>query len=371
MHSHAIEHQTRKHVGLGRCLPAVLGTSVLPLILLAGCAAPAAEPSPRETRTVTLMTHDSFAISETALQEFEAATGAKLAVLESGDAGAALNKAILTKQAPLADVFFGVDNTFLARALEEGVFETYASPRLDSIPAEYRLDPGNRALPVDYGDVCINYDRDWFAAHSLDVPGSLEDLAEEEYRGLLVVENPFTSSPGLAFLLATVAHFGPDGFADYWGSLKSNGTVVVDGWETAYYTNFSASSGKGFQPMVVSYATSPAFEFLYADPPRDEPPTASLLGPEMCFRQIEFAGILAGTEQRDLAEKLVEFLLSRTFQEDIPLQMAMFPVNPDAVLPEAFLRFAPLPAEPAVLAPEEIAAHREEWMNVWKGVMLS
>jgi len=335
-------------------------------LFLAGCRITGwAEP-----RTITLMTHDSFAISESLLQAFEESAGATVIVIESGDAGAALNKAILTKQAPLADVFFGVDTTFLTRALQEEIFEPYESPMLSSIPAEFRLDPGNRALPVDFGDVCINYDRDWFSSHALAVPQTLEDLAQPEYEGLLVVENPFTSSPGLAFLLATVAHFGPENFTDYWKSLKDNKVQIADGWETAYYTNFSASSGKGPQPMVVSYATSPAFEFIYADPPRAEPPTASLTGPDMCFRQIEFAGILAGTRNRDLAEELLDFLLDRSFQEDIPLQMAMFPVNPQAGLPDAFAQFAPLPSQPAVLAPDEIAAHREEWMNLWKEIML-
>jgi thiamine transport system substrate-binding protein len=364
MHTHAPKNLIRRITG-GRMRSAIpVVASGLMLLLLPACRSSASG------RTVTLMTHDSFAISEAALKQFEDTSGAKLIVLESGDAGAALNKAILTKEAPLADVFYGVDNTFLSRALEEGIFEKYESPLLVEIPAEYRLDPGNRALPVDFGDVCINYDREWFTSQSLPIPQTLEALTLPEYKGLLAVENPYTSSPGLAFLLATVAHFGPDGFEDYWRALKANRTAVVDGWETAYYSNFSAASGKGPQPMVVSYASSPAFEFLYADPPRDEPPTASLTGPDMCFRQIEFAGILAGTGHRELAEKLVDFLLSIPFQEDIPLQMAVFPVNPQAALPDAFLRFAPLPGQPAALAPDEITAHREEWMQAWKEIML-
>jgi thiamine transport system substrate-binding protein len=362
MHSHTI-HQRRLNP-----LLSAAGTAapVLLFLLLTGCR----YLSPPGPRTITLMTHDSFAVSESVLQQFEQSTGAKLVVLKSGDAGAALNKAVLTKQAPLADVFYGVDNTFLSRALQENIFEVYDSPLLENIPAQYRLDPSNHALPVDYGDVCINYDKAWFSGNSLAVPQTLEDLAKPDYRGLLVVENPFTSSPGLAFLLATVAHFGPEGFREYWKSLKENGAAVVDGWETAYYTNFSGSTGRGPQPLVVSYATSPAFEFIYADPPRDEPPTGSLTGPDMCFRQIEFAGILAGTSNRDLAEKLVDFLLSVPFQEDIPLQMAVFPVNPGAALPEAFTKFAPAPERPATLPPDEIAAHREEWMDAWKEVML-
>src|SRR4029453_12550248 len=174
----------------------------------------------------------------------------KLVFLKSGDAGAALNKAILTKDAPLADVLFGVDNTFLSRALEGDIFEAYASPALSEIPKQFKIDPSNRALPVDYGDVCINYDQAYFADKNLAVPQSLEDLTKPEYKGLLVVEKPATSSTGLAFLLATVAHYG-DSFTQYWQSLKDNGVVVVDGWETAYYTNFSVSSGKGPQPIVV------------------------------------------------------------------------------------------------------------------------
>jgi ABC transporter substrate-binding protein (ThiB subfamily) len=192
---------------------------------------------------------------------------------------------VLSKDAPLADLFFGVDNTFLSRALEADIFEPYESPLLNKIPAEFRLDTSNRVLPVDYGDVCINYDKAYFSEKNLAVPQSLEDLTKPEYAGLLVVENPATSSPGLAFLLATVAHYG-DSFTDYWQALKENGVVVVDGWETAYYTNFSASSGRGPQPMVVSYGSSPAAEVVYAEKKLDDAPTASILGPDTCFRQI-------------------------------------------------------------------------------------
>jgi thiamine transport system substrate-binding protein len=374
MHSHEI----RRNIVSRRWKPespaGAVRAGILLLLILAGCRSESGSTTPAQTpagpATVTLMTHDSFAVSEEVLRQFEQSENITVAVLESGDAGAAVNKAVLTKEAPLADAFFGVDNTFLSRALQEGIFEAYDAPLLDSIPAEFRLDPENRALPVDYGEVCINYDKEWFSSHAVDVPQTLEELAQPEYEGLLVVENPYTSSPGLAFLLATVAHFGEDGYPAYWQELKDNRVQVVDGWETAYYTNFSGSSGKGAQPMVVSYLTSPAFEMIYADPPRPEPPTASLTGPGMCFRQIEFAGILAGTSNREAAERLMDFLLSRPFQEDIPLQMAMYPVDPEAKVPDAFLQFAAPSSRPATLAPDEIAAHREEWMSRWKEVML-
>ena len=149
--------------------------------------------------------------------------------------------------------------------------------------------------PIDYGDVCINYDKAYFANHNLAVPKVLADLTKPEYAGLLVVENPTTSSPGLAFMLATIAEYGPDGYLPYWQALKANGTVIANDWESAYYTNFSGSSGKGAQPMVVSYATSPAAEVIYAETKLTDAPTASLVGKNMCFRQIEFAGIVKGT----------------------------------------------------------------------------
>ena len=341
------------------------------LVLLSSCAPRATETSqPASPQTLTVMTHDSFAVSEEVVTAFEAANNVKVTFLQGGDAGSMLNKAILSKEAPLADVLFGVDNTFLSRALEADIFEPYASPALAAIPDPFKLDPSNRALPVDYGDVCINYDKKYFAEHALAVPQSLEDLTKPEYANLLVVENPATSSTGLAFLLATVAHFGEEGYLDYWRALKANGVVVVDGWETAYYTNFSASSGKGPQPMVVSYGTSPAAEVIYANPPIDDAPTASILGPDTCFRQIEFVGILKGTHNRALAEKFVDFMLSQPFQEDVPLQMFVYPVNPNAALPEAFVKYAQAPAQTAALPPADIAAHRDRWIQEWTDAVM-
>ena len=337
------------------------------LLLLAACS-PASKPGQPETLTV--VTHDSFSVSEKVIAAFEQENNARVVFLKSGDAGAALNKAILTKGAPLGDVFFGVDNTFLSRALEEDLFLPYTSPLLADIPAEFKLDGSNRATPVDYGDVCINYDIAWFESRGLKVPQTLEALADPAYKDLLVVENPATSSPGLAFLLATIAHFGEDGYLDYWQQLKDNGVVIANDWNSAYYTSFSGSSGKGSQPMVVSYASSPAAEVIFADPPRPDAPTASVTGKYTCFRQVEFAGILKGTKHELLAGKFIDFLLSRSFQEDTPLQMFMYPVDPQAKLPEEFTRFARTSSEPAKMDPQMIASNRDEWIRAWSQVML-
>jgi thiamine transport system substrate-binding protein len=334
-------------------------------IVLAGCAA-----APKGPVTLTVLTHDSFAATTAVVAAFEKANNARVVFLKSGDAGAALNKAILTRDAPLADVFYGVDNTFLSRALSSGIYQPYASPLLAQISAQFKLDPQNRVLPVDYADVCINYDKAYFGLHNLPVPLTLEDLEKPAYKGMLVIENPATSSPGLAFLLATIKHFGVNGYLDYWKSLRANGVVVVDGWETAYYTNFSASSGHGPQPLVISYASSPAAEVVFATTPLTDSPIGSVLGAGTCFRQIEFVGILKGTRQLGLAKKFADFMLGQQFQEDMPLQMYVYPVNPAAKLPDVFIKYNQVPAQPAVLDPLLIASNRDQWIQAWTQAVL-
>ena len=320
--------------------------------------------------TLTVLVHDSFAVSESLVNEFQQANNIQLSFVKGGDVGAAVNRAVLSKASPLADVFYGVDSTFLSRVLEEDLFEPFETPILGEIPDEFKLDDQNRALPVDYGDVCINYDKAYFADNNLAVPGSLEDLLKSEYRGLLVVENPATSSPGLAFLMATVAQFGADGYLEYWQGLVENEVVVANDWETAYYTNFSGSSGRGPQSRVVSYVSSPAAEVVFAATPLDEAPTASIVAPGTCYRQIEFVGILKGTQNRAAAEKFVEFMLDKAFQEDMPLQMFVYPVNRNAQLPEPFVKWAQAAQQPAQLPPDKIAANRQQWIQSWTDTVL-
>ena len=336
--------------------------------LFAACAP---KPSTGEVRTLTVMTHDSFAVSEELITQFENEHNINISFIRSGDTGSALNRAILTKENPLADVFYGVDNTFLARALKEEIFESYDSPLLAEIPDQFKIDQNNTALPVDYGDVCINYDKRYFTENNLSVPTSLEELTQPEYKGLLVTQNPATSSPGLAFLMATIAQFGEENYLEYWEALAENGLVVVSDWETAYYTNFSGSTGQGPQPMVVSYGSSPAAEVIFAESEITEAPTGSIIGPNTCFRQIEFVGILKGAINQDLAEIFIDFMLSVPFQEDIPMQMFVFPVNQNAALPQEFIEHVQIPAEPASLPFGLIEEHREAWIDAWMETVLN
>lgn len=327
-----------------------------------------AAPTEPEIQELAVMTHDSFAVSEGVVADYEDENNVDVQFLMAGDTGTALNQAILSKDNPLADVFYGVDNTFLSRALEEGIFEPYQSPLLPKIPARFQLDPDNRALPVDFGDVCLNYDRTYFEQRGLAPPADLDDLLDPAYKDLLVAENPATSSPGLAFLLATIGRYGQDGYLDYWQGLVANGLRVVNDWETAYYSEFTTHGGN--RPIVVSYGSSPPAEVYFAEQPPQQPPTAAVAADDTCFRQVEFVGILAGTEKREVAESWVDFMLSVPFQEDMPLNMFVFPVNEEASLPDVFEQHLAVPDETAEVSPEAIAANREDWIEAWTEAVL-
>lgn len=322
--------------------------------------------------SITLVTYDSFPEGDTSLNDalatFSDETGIEVEILVAGDTGTMLSKAELTAGNPEGDVMWGVDNTFLSRALEAGVFEPYESPTTaDLAPGLLELVPGNEATPVDFGDVCVNYDIAAFEESGLAVPESLDDLTQPDYADQLVVENPATSSPGLAFLLATISEYGAEGWQDYWTRLVDNGVAVVDGWSEAYYEQFSWAGG-GDRPMVVSYGTSPPAEVIFADPPRDDSPTGVI--ESTCFRQVEFAGVLAGTDHPTEAQMLIDFLASDTFQAELALNLFVYPANTTTELPQEFVDFAVVAAEPRGVDPAEITANRSAWIDEWTTLVL-
>jgi thiamine transport system substrate-binding protein len=324
-----------------------------------------------ESTTLRLVTHDSFSVSEEVLEAFQTETGITVEIVRLGDAGSLVNQSILTKENPLGDVLYGIDNTFLSRGLAADLFIPYESPLLKNVADDFKVDEEFRVTPVNFGDVCLNYDVAYFEENDLALPESLEDLTAPEYKGLLVVQNPATSSPGLAFLLATIEVFGEDGYLDYWTALVENEVLVVDDWTQAYYGEFTVpSAGEGTRPLVVSYASSPPAEVYFADPQPETAPTGSIVADETCFRQIEFAGILRGTENEAGAQQLIDFMLSEEFQSDLPLQMFVFPVNLEAELPEVFAEYAAIPENPVTLDIEEIEANREEWLQAWTETVL-
>jgi len=353
---------------VGRFAAAAMVTLVLATCSGERGETPPRSVSPSEPVAVTLITHDSFDVSKAVVRAFERESGIDLRILPAGDAGQLVNRAILTAGNPEGDVLFGVDDNLFPAAVDAGVFEPYESPRLGRVDDRFELDPTHAVTPVDHGDVCLNVDLGWFAERDLVPPAGLDDLIDPAYRELTVVENPATSTPGLAFVLATIAQFGDDGWQGYWQDLRANGVLVVDGWEQAYYGEFSgAGGGEGDRPIVVSYATSPVAEVVFAEEPLDEAPTATVT--ESCYRQVEFAGVLAGTEHPAEARRVIDFLLSRPFQEDVPLRMFVFPVADDAELPSEFERWSEEPEAPLELPPELVAVERDAWVQAWTDLM--
>jgi thiamine transport system substrate-binding protein len=346
-----------------RSLYAVVAAAVVAVSAVAGCGGGSSSDE------VVLVTHSSFVVSDDVRREFEESSGKKLTILQTGDAGEALTRALLTAGNPEGDVLFGVDSNLLTRALDGDLFEPYEPAGLERVDERYVLDPDHRVTPIDHGEVCLNYDRKWFEDRGIAPPESLEDLTDPRNRGLLVVQNPATSSPGLAFVLATIARFGEERWKEFWANLRRNDVLVTSGWEEAYNARFSgSSSGGGDRPIVVSYATSPPAEAIFRKPRPTEAPTAVLT--DSCFRQIELAGILRGTSNEEGARELIDFMLTKRFQEDVPLSMFVFPVDPEAELPPEFVRFAVVPESPLELPPEEIEANRDRWIKEWTATVL-
>jgi len=323
-----------------------------------------------EGTVLTVVTHDSFAVSSEVLDEFTAMTGVRVELLPSGDAGTMVNAAILTKDDPQGDLLFGIDENLLAPAFDAGLFQSFTASGLDDVPESYRVDDQHRVTPIDHGDVCVNFDRRWFAERTTPVPNDLRDLTDTRYRSTLAIEDPSSSTPGLSFLLATIAAFGGGddtganpAWLQYWRDLRANDVSVVDSWETAYYTSFSGSSGEGDRPLVVSYASSPPAEVVDPSIDVESSPTGAI--PSTCYRQIEFAGVLRGAKEPEAAAAFIEFMLMNPFQKDMPEQMYVYPVVTGTEIPEAFAKFTAPVDESLTLPYTEVAANRERWISQW------
>lgn len=322
-------------------------------VLLGGCA-PAVPPA----TSITVITHDSFALDRATIEQFSLETGLKVDFIAPGDVGTVVNQLVLTKDAPLADVVFGIDNTFASRAISAGVLAGYEAPGLPDAARELGAEVRPELTPIDYGDVCLNADTQWFKDRRLAVPQTLEDLLKPDYANLLVVPNPATSSPGLAFLVATIGAKGDPGYLAYWQQLKANGVKVVKGWTEAYTVEFSGSTGKGKRPLVLSYASSPAYE-----------PATEVLT-RTCFRQVEYAGVIAGARNPEGARKFIDFLLSTKVQAQIPEQMYMHPVDPGVELPPAWREHAAEVADPIDVPATVISANRDAWIKAWTAAVI-
>lgn len=314
-----------------------------------------------------VLTHDSFDLPKPLLERFEREAGVALRLVKGGDAGEMVNKLILTKARPIADVVYGIDNGLLPRVQRAGVLEPYDGPAARR-PSVVPLGAG--VVPVDYGFVTLNVDKAAFARTGLALPGSLQALAEPAYRGLLVVQNPATSSPGQAFLMATIAGLGEEAAFEWWARMRANGLKVAKGWTEAYYTEFSRNGGT--HPIVVSYASSPAAEVYYAKETLAEAPTANLFLRGGVFRQVEGVALVRGGNPavREAAGRFIEFLRSASVQEALQTTMWMYPAEPGVPLADVLRRHASPPAAADEPDPARMDAQAKAWVQRWSRTVL-
>lgn len=344
-----------------------LAVATAALVPLAGCSLLGDVDSGRaegDRDEVVLVTHESFALPEPLTTRFEQDTGYQLVLRASGDAGTLTNKLVLSAGNPQGDVAFGVDNTFASRALDKGVFAPYSADLPPGAEA-YALpgddaEGGPRLTPIDNGNVCVNIDTTWFAREGIAPPESFDDLVDPRYRDLFVLPGAASSSPGMAFLLATIAEYG-DGWQAYWARLMANDVKLTAGWSDAYEVDFTQGGGKGDRPIVLSYDSSPAFTVE-----GDHSTTRALL--DTCYRQVEYAGVLAGANNPDGAEAVIDWLLSPEVQAALPESMYVFPVAADTELPALWASHAIQPEEPLTLDPADIAEHRDQWLTEWSDI---
>jgi len=344
------------------------GTSALALatIALATTVACSSDDATKKDVTLTIVAYESFTPPEGIFDAFTNETGISVRIVAAGDAGEMIAKATLTAGNPEGDVMWGVDNTLLSRALDADVFDPYVSG-VDGLDPDLVATAADVVTPVDYGDVCVNYDVERLEQLGIDPPTSFDDLASPEYRGLLVTPSALTSSTGLAFLLGTIAD-DPDGWQQTWRDLRDNDVLVVGGWYEAYYTEFSRYGGE--RPLVVSYASSPPAEILFADPPLpDGSPAPTAVVASTCFRQIEYAGVLRGSKHVEEARALIDYLVSPIFQESMPESLFVFPANERATLSDTFTTYVQPVTDPLVMEPATIAASRDAWLEEWDAIV--
>ena len=352
---HALQACRRRWVG-GVAASLVWGWS--------GLASVAHAAAPVAPATLRVLTHASFDLPKPLLTEFEQTAGVKLSIVKAGDAGEMLNKLILTRAHPIADVVYGIDNVLVGKAMAADVLAPYTGPAATA-PSAASLPAA--LVPVDYGYVTLNADKAWFAQKGLALPATLQDLALPAYKNLLVVQHPATSSPGLSFLASTVAALGEEAAFDWWAQMRRNGVKVAKGWTEAYYTDFSKNGGK--RPLVVSYASSPAAEVFYSKTKLTAAPTVSLNLKGGVFQQVEGVALVKGGAQVEAAGRFIEFLRSAPVQQALQTTLWMLPATPGTAKAEA-MQHAPEPTAFDNPSPARMAQHSGAWVTRWTKVVL-
>jgi len=327
---------------------------MLAVLCLCFATLPAYAAGEKSSEKLVIYTYDSFAsewgLAPKVIPSFEKMSGIKVELISVGSSGQVLQRAMLEKDHPKADVVIGIDNNLLAKAKKAGVLSAYRSKGIDQVPEALRFDPEFQVTPYDYGYFAMIYDSEVVK----NPPKSLEDLTSDRFKKSVILMDPRTSGPGLGFLLWTVSAYGED-FSTYWTRLAPSILTITDSWSSGYglFTN-------GEAPVVLSYSSSPVYHVAFEKTDRYKAAAFE----EGHYMQIEGAGILKGAPHRKAAEAFIDFMLSETFQKEIALTNIMFPVSSATVLPESFSH-AVKPEKNLQLSPVEIMKESEGWIATW------
>jgi len=334
-----------------------------------------AVPIQESDGVLDILTYDASGLSDELLSDFTATTGYEINLIKTGDVGSILNIMAQTKDAPQADLMLGLDNTFLAQAIQMGLLQSHMSNHgelLDSVKISYS---GGLATPFDHGYVCLNYDSAVVDGVNMSVPTSLWNLTEEEWKGKVAIPSPLSSSPGRAFLTATVDYFANDvdngtDYTDWWYEMEGNDLIITSGWSEAYETHYSGGYGPwtdghiGDANIVVSYCHSPGVEAFFGG---NYTNSVALNLPRASFHQVEYTGIIAGAGDAQAAAAFIDYLLSEEVNANMPTQNSMYSVLKGQDLPETdgYRHHALIPEQPAEVTPTEIAEGLEDWLVEW------
>ncbi|NKJ35911.1 thiamine ABC transporter substrate binding subunit [Rhizobium sp. SG570] len=323
------------------------------LALAAGTTFFTAQAAQAADKTLTIYTYESFTADwgpgPKVKAAFEKTCGCTVNYVSVTDGVALLSRLKLEGAGTKADIVLGLDTNLVNEAKDTGLFDASGvDTSALKVPGDFKDDV---FVPYDYGHFAVIYDTQTVK----NPPKSMKDLVEGDPQQKIVIEDPRTSTPGLGLLLWVKSIYG-DKSADAWTKLKGRILTVTPGWSEAYdlFT-------KGEAPMVLSYTTSPAYHMIEEKTDRYQAAAFS----EGHYIQIEVAGLVKSSSNKDLARDFLKFMVSPAFQDIIPTSNWMMPASAtSAPLPDAFSKLV-VPTKTFLMSPEVVEKNRKAWIDEW------
>lgn len=332
-------------------------------------------PTQDDDGTLKILTYDIAAFSDDMLTNFTEQTGFAVELVYTDDAGGILEIMLQTQGSPQVDLAVGLDNTYLQTALDFCLLTVNNVDTSNVDPNVMALYDGPKAVPFDQGHVCLNYDESVVDGENLTEPQTLWNLTESQWTDKTVFPSPLTSSPGRAFMVATIDYFendlDPNTTAfDWWKAMADNGATFTSGWTEAYEIHYSGGYGAwvdghlGDAAMTVSYCHSPGVEAYYGG---NWTSSTSLVLPRATFHQVEYGGLVNGGGNQEAANAFLTFLLSEDINRNMPENNLMQSVLNNATWPEeeGYRYHTDLPTLNANITTERIGQEMDDWLMAW------